>query len=474
MSDVNIIRSSILTASLESSSFGETPAEGELYVPLSHIKALKLNSQVVVGGRGVGKSFWTAVLRSEDLRTTMQDFVPELQNLKISVGFSNIESISSYPNEDTFQLLLKEEYEPYDIWKAVIIRWVASQSSHLIPVTDWKSTIDWLKTEPESAATLMEKQRNWRGLIVFDALDRTSNDWQKMDDIVRGLLRAVLWLKSYSGLYAKVFLREDQAERTVFNFPDASKILATKAELLWSRHDLHGLLWQRLINAPGDAGVLFRDFCTKVTEKSINLIADSYHIPDEMKRESDAQRKAFSMLAGPWMGKDKRRGVPYTWCVNHLSDGRGLTSPRSFLAAISQSVEDSMSRYPNHDFALHYESIKRGIQKASEIRVTEVAEDYPWVPDVLSTLKGLNVPSDYSLVEQKWTDRYPDGPHQVNPSRLPAQHAERGWTGIKEDLESLGMIETKKDGRIDLPDLYRVGFGLGRKGGVKPRTLKTD
>jgi hypothetical protein len=29
-------------------------------------------------------------------------------------------------------------------------------------------------------------------------------------------------------------------------------------------------------------------------------------------------------------------------------------------------------------------------------------------------------------------------------------------------------METKKDGRVDMPDLYRVGFGLGRKGGVKP------
>jgi hypothetical protein len=25
-----------------------------------------------------------------------------------------------------------------------------------------------------------------------------------------------------------------------------------------------------------------------------------------------------------------------------------------------------------------------------------------------------------------------------------------------------------KDGRINMPDLYRVGFGLGRRGGVKP------
>jgi hypothetical protein len=41
---------------------------------------------------------------------------------------------------------------------------------------------------------------------------------------------------------------------------------------------------------------------------------------------------------------------------------------------------------------------------------------------------------------------------------------------VREDLQRLGLLETKKDGRIDMPDLYRVGFGLGRKGGVKPRS----
>lgn len=472
MIDVQKIRQAISLASLESSSFGNEPDAGDLYVPLSHIKALKLASHIVVGGRGVGKSFWTAVLKSHHLRATMQEYVPELQNLEIFVGFSNVDDVNSYPNEDTFQLLLKDNYEPYDIWRTVIIRWVASKSSIAIPNATWKETIDWFKSEPEKAARLMTSARSWDGLIIFDALDRTSNDWQKMDEIVRGLLRAVLWLKSYTGLTAKVFLREDQAARTVFNFPDASKILATKAELTWSRHDLHGLLWQRLINVIDGQGNVLREICQNVTSKQLITANNSFQLPEEMKRETDAQRKAFEKLAGPWMGKDKRRGVPYTWSVNHLSDGRGQTSPRSFLAAISQAAQDSTSRYPNHEFALHYESLKRGIQQASEIRVTEVAEDYPWVPDILSTLKGLNVPCDSDSVEQRWTAQFPLGPQQVNTNRLPAQHAERGWSGIREDLENLGLIETKKDGRVDMPDLYRVGFGLGRKGGVKPKSSR--
>lgn len=140
----------------------------------------------------------------------------------------------------------------------------------------------------------------------------------------------------------------------------------------------------------------------------------------------------------------------------HLADGRGQTSPR--LAAIRRAAEDSSERYPQHDYALHFESIKRGIQKASEIRVQEMAEDYPWVPDVLTALSGMNVPVDFDVVKEKWEEKLPGGPQSISTPHLPAQHADRGWDGVREDLQRLGLL-AKKDGRIDMPDLYRVGFG---------------
>jgi len=462
MSDVRAMREAILAAPLETSNFGEEPQPGTLYIPLSHLKALRLDAHVVVGGRGVGKSFWTAALQSDALRSLLGSSSPELAGVEVRVGFASTERIDCYPNADVFAAFIDKGGEPYDLWRAVVLRWVAERAQKKIPVASWPETVAWLKSESEAAARLMQQQRDWRGLILFDALDRTSNDWQRMDSIVRGLLRTVLWLKSIPGLYAKVFLREDQAERTVFNFPDASKLTATKAELTWARHDLHGLLWQRLINAPLAHGKCLRVILQAHEHSGIWLL------PDEMKRETEVQRRSFERLAGPWMGRDRRRGVPYTWSVSHLADGRGQTSPRSFLAAIRQAAEDTSERYPQHEVALHYESIKRGIQKASEIRVQEVAEDYPWVPDVLSELKGMNVPCDYTEVQSRWLARFPEGPRSISSDRLPAQHVERGWDGLRDDLQRLGLVETKKDGRIDMPDLYRVGFGLGRKGGVRP------
>ncbi|MCX7691920.1 hypothetical protein LCC91_03080 [Tepidimonas taiwanensis] len=456
------LRAAILAAKLKTDDSGETPDAATLYVPPSHLKALRLDAHVIVGGRGVGKSFWASALQSEELRRLLEGAASDLAGVTVRLGFGEKENIDAYPNADVFTKFLDQGGDPYDLWRAVILRWVAEHSGHTIPRDNWSATAAWLKEEPEAAAKLMQQRGDWRGLIVFDALDRTSNVWQRMDEIVRGLLRTVLWLKSYQGLYSKVFLREDQAERTVFNFPDASKLTATKAELTWARHDLHGLLWQRLINARDAHGALMRRICPHVQQSGF------WRVADEMKVESAAQRKAFECLAGPWMGRDKRRGVPYTWSVSHLADGQGRTSPRSFLAAIRQAAEDSAHRYPEHEYALHYESIKRGIQKASEIRVQEMAEDYPWVPVILSELTGLNVPVEFEIIQARWAEKFPGGPQSIPSDRLPAQHSARGWDGVREDLQRLGLIETKRDGRIDMPDLYRVGFGLGRKGGVKP------
>ncbi|WP_395734837.1 hypothetical protein [Prosthecobacter sp.] len=463
MTEAQKLREAILEAPLETSNFAETPQAGTLYLPLSHHKALRLDTHVVVGGRGVGKSFWTAALQSGLLRQQLGAAVADLQDVEVFAGFSNSEAIDVYPNADVFAAFLDQKGDPYDLWRAVILRRVAQKLGSAIPQDTWQGTVDWLRAQPEDAARLMQQPRDWKGLILFDALDRTSTDWQRMDSIVRGLLRVALWLKTFPGLYAKVFLREDQAERRVFDFPDASKLTATKAELAWARHDLHGLLWQRLINAPDVHGELMRSVCTSIAQNNV------WNVASDMKSESDAQKKAFEALAGPWMGRDRRRGVPYTWSVGHLADGRGQTSPRSFLAAIGRAAEDSNERYPQHDYALHFESIKRGIQKASEIRVQEMAEDYPWVPDVLAVLSGMNVPIDVDSVIAKWEEKFPGGAQSIRTTQLPAQHVDRGWDGVREDLQRLGLLETRKDGRIDMPDLYRVGFGLGRKGGVKPK-----
>lgn len=469
------IRQSLVEAiPLTTSSHGETPERRHLYMPPGHAKALRLECNLVVGARGVGKSFWTAALRAPDLRQALGKSVKELESTDVHVGFGVAPDIDAFPDMEVISQLIGNGFEPFEIWKGVVVRWLSKLEPVTIPVGTWEQTIQWVRANPEALARIAQNTNsalssNKRfGLILFDALDRTSNDWGMMDRIVRDLLRVVLWLKSYPRLHAKVFLREDQSDRTITDFPDASKLLATKAELTWASHDLHGLLWQTLCNSPGSDGTHLRSLYASVIGAEPRLENHVWLVSEDVKRESAKQRELFNTLAGPWMGRDRRRGVPYIWSVSHLADGRGRTSPRSFLAAIRQAAEDSLENYPDYDLPLHFESIKRGVQKASQIRVLEMAEDYPWVPKVMDPLRGLTVPCHFDVVEERWKLQLPLGLSDLSEQRLPPQHAERGWSGVRSDLERLGIFETMKDGRVNLPDLYRVGFGLGRRGGVKP------
>jgi hypothetical protein len=285
-----------------------------------------------------------------------------------------------------------------------------------------------------------------------------------MDDMVRELLRLVLYLKEYSNIFVKVFLRDDQYRRKVTNFPDASKLMATQTELTWQRHDLHGLLWQLLCNAPDENGEILRSLYQEVMGKLPELKNNIWILDEEAKHENDKQRALFEKLAGPWMGKDKRRGVPYVWSVSHLADGNRRTSPRSFLKAIRAAIEYSMDK--GGDYPLHYEGIKQGVQKASVVRIGELTnEDYPWVNDLIMPLHNLIVPIEFEKIENLWHREYPNG---YKTEGLPPEHIDDGWPGIKKDLIQLGIFEEMYEGRINMPDLYRVGFGLGRKGGVKP------
>jgi len=99
-----------------------------------------------------------------------------------------------------------------------------------------------------------------------------------------------------------------------------------------------------------------------------------------------------------------------------------------------------------------------------------MAEDYPWVETMMEPLRGLTVPCAYQSLEQRWSDSFPGGAGSIESNRLPPQNREKGWLGIREDLQRLGLFETMKDDWINMPDLYRVGFGLGRRGGVRPTT----
>ena len=52
--------------------------------------------------------------------------------------------------------------------------------------------------------------------------------------------------------------------------------------------------------------------------------------------------------------------------------------------------------------------------------------------------------------------------------RLPKDLRNQGVYGLTTYLAQLGLLTPMQDHRLNMPDIYRIGFKLGRRGGIKP------
>jgi hypothetical protein len=463
----------------DTAQFDETPAARHLYLPASHAKALHPNTTLIQGMRGSGKSFWFAALQSGDLRALLGSDTGLSAETVVSVGFGQRPLGKQFPSKRTLKALHESGIDPQQIWSAVVFQQLlgADAPQQFAALEDWQARVQWMTDHPEvvdecwyQADTKLERQGQYH-IVLFDALDRTADDWPTMNRLVRGLLQVVLDTRAFRRIRLKVFARPDQLEDPIVaNFPDASKVLNQKIVLEWPRRELYGLLWQYLANEP-EHGEPFRSGVQAMLPNIQWKQEDGiWLVPAGLRRSEEMQKSVFHAFTGPWMGKDKRRGFPYSWLPSHLGDARGEVSPRSFLSALRHAAQDEPR--VTQEFALHYESIKRGVQEASKIRVRELEEDYPWVRPLFEPLAGITVPCHFDEISRVWRQQRVVEELERGIAdqavRLPPSHISEGEDGVLLDLIGLGLVERLKDGRINLPDVYRVGYGMGRRGGVRP------
>ena len=466
-------------------SHGEAPSLGDVYFPQSHLKALHPDVLVVTGMRGAGKTFWWSALQNEAVRRLIGERYARAKlsgHTVLRTGFGVRPAADEYPGKDVLDRLLQDRTDPRSIWRTVQAWQVAREDHPLRCKNDWSSRTAYVREHPEIIDRLFESEDarlNEEGrhfVVLYDALDRAADEWRSMYRIIRGLLRTALDMRSFRRIRMKIFLRTDQLDKAeVGDFPDASKVLSSAVELDWPRHELYGLLWHRLGNA-ASASEEVREMLSSVVEPSWGRQAvdghDFWQVLRSLVSDESIQRKTFHAITGGWMGKDRRRGFPYTWIPNHLGDTEGKVSPRSFIAALKSAAENTMEQHPNHGYALHYDSIKRGVQRASEIRVAELKEDYPWVDRLLKRLHGMVTPCDFADIAARWAEQDAlgrlRGEIEFMDVKLPPSRIEEGPDGVRLDLESLHVFLRMHDGRVNIPDVFRIGYGLGRRGGVRP------
>ena len=80
----------------------------------------------------------------------------------------------------------------------------------------------------------------------------------------------------------------------------------------------------------------------------------------------------------------------------------------------------------------------------------------------------MTVPCEFEEIAKRWDLAPLAEAVEQGAVKLPPLHIEQGSDGVREDLESLGVFSRMRDGRVNIPDVFRVGYGLGRRGGVRP------
>ncbi len=448
----------------------EEPGAVRLFTPTNHGLALDPDVTLVRGGRGVGKTWWFLSLQDPTLRqlAAKEYRIARLGGrIEVHPGYGTRLDPSKYPGPSTIAELLPR-YGADAIWNAVCLRALSATANALNGA--WAERVAAVAARPallEERLGEVDAEGETEHLLLFDALDRLSASAESTDLLVTALLKLALELRTRTRrVRAKVFARPDLVEHRL-NFADASKITANAVDLKWTSSNLYGLLFTRLANAVSPDAAEFRAW----TGEAWSELEPGIWRAPRLSGDPARQAAVFTRMAGPYMGTNHRRGRTYPWLPDHLADGRKEASPRSFLSALRAAVEHTESERAGYSYALHFDSIKSGVQKASAIRVAEISEDVPWVEEAVSALRHMSVPVDIRDVLARWEgstslkesmerDQFADKDVRVGP-RNPGNYNE-----LIASLIGLGVMTVRTDGRVDVPDVYRVAFGIARKGGV--------
>jgi hypothetical protein len=184
--------------------------------------------------------------------------------------------------------------------------------------------------------------------------------------------------------------------------------------------------------------------------------------PDPLPEKGRISQKSFiDHLAGEQMGKGLGKGYTYRWIPNRLQDAHVRVVPRSLLNLIGYAAKTACTQPPLAvgDRLLHPDELHKALEQTSLGRVQELAEEHKVVAR-LKNLEGLTVMLDSRRVQRKLAE--------------PVAGEEDGFgddgNRVMSELIRLGVLSVRPDGRIDVPDIYRYGFGIKRKGGVaRPR-----
>jgi len=453
---------------------GRPPDITQIFAPSEHGAALDPERTLVMGNRGVGKTFWSTALVDKATRAHIAQFPVykrlRLDNVEAAIGFDGSYSSVIAPSRDVIEDCEKAGAQPRKIWEAVLLRYLAPRINRSTP-TLLKDTVIWLQENVEEGERILREIDSYfstqgkRFLLVFDALDTLGANWAELRPRLKGLLEFARLTKGMRAIRTKLFLRVDQGQdRELWNSPDLSKLFNERVRLYWTQYALYELLFFHL---------------HQKAENDFRTLAGASWIP---RYWSDSEHRAvFTKIAGAYMGGGAKRGNTYDWLTNHLADADEETTPRAFLVTLKAAAEHHPASRPN---VIDHLDIQVGVVNASEGRVKELEEDYWWIRTAFEPLEGISVPCLPEDFDTRWRDagtankirNRASGENRLTPlafdSGVNDLITDSSQASLEErlrwSLDVIGVLEQRKNGRINVPDIFRVAARIRRRGGVKP------
>ncbi|MCB1506935.1 MAG: hypothetical protein KDJ47_18360 [Hyphomicrobiaceae bacterium] len=460
---------------------GHVAALDDIYAPETHAAALAPNTPIVLGARGSGKSFWASVLGRRETRDAAATAYPRLALDKTTARFGYTGEVGGpdgISREQLDQAVAADAgfEDAKAFWWATVLSAAARDDGNATakPKDFLKQARDW---EEREALLISHEERlrkaNTVLLIIYDALDALARTWPRRRLLTEALLEVVWALRAYRALRPKLFIRPDQIGDDQLRFIELPKLRTGAVRLTWSVTDLYGLFFARIALAPGqDSRSSFESGLANLGLRSADraaVLTRSW----SLAANPDDQRRVMHLLAGPYMGKGShgyKKGNTYNWPFAHLADAYNEVTPRSFLGLMTAAATYGA---PPVDRAITPEGIRHGVRAASKTRVDQLHQEFPWIKGVLAPLDGLLLPLPEEEVYSVWRSAgtvealVDDAQRYGYLPPFPADDIS-GPEYLFAAMESIGVMFRRRDGRLDMPDLFRVAARLLKKGGVAP------
>jgi len=452
-----------------------------------HLRAFDPDVVLVVGPRGAGK---TELFRAVIEQNLLPQLALVVRGIRLPPGEGNSTRwIAGYPIGAGFPSYLQlQDYVHevgatdelfVEVWLAYLVRTLrdeindgALEALKAAQGGDVGSVVKAFGAARKQALLALDSldqrlvQEDRYLFIAYDELDTIGRGEPDITQkAVRGLVG--LWAthtRRWRRIRGKIFLRTDLYDRSAAaGGADFAKLAANRTELTWSNRHLYSMLARRLANSDDGLAGYCRAKVWFEENPDLGLLPTA-------KQESE-YRPLFERMVGTYMGANERKGLTFNWLLDHIRDGRGLALPRPLVrlfeaAADLQKKSGSLPRKPR---LIEPRSLRRALDKVSEEHVGSALDEWPWLFGLKERLRPIHeVPWERREVDRQlqrawiapWTD-----PSAGTTIRPPGDSARE----LVDYLVEVGIFRQRRDGRIDVPDLFLAGLGLKRRGGVGKR-----